>query len=90
MEAHAPEAMHPDQLDVNGLKGQLASQFGIDLEKEGIDLNTLNRHELGEALFERLKEKYEMKEAILGWNHDALSRAHGNAQLLTAYGRTTS
>jgi preprotein translocase subunit SecA len=66
METHAPEAMHPDQWDVNGLKGQLASQFGIDLEKEGIDLNTLDRHELGEAIFERLKEKYEMKEAILG------------------------
>jgi preprotein translocase subunit SecA len=66
MEAHAPEAMHPDQWDINGLKNQLASQFGIDLEKEGIDLNSLNRHELGETLFERLKEKYEMKEAILG------------------------
>ena len=51
---------------VNGLKGQLASQFGIDLEKEGISIDTLNRHELGEAIFERLKEKYEMKEAILG------------------------
>jgi preprotein translocase subunit SecA len=66
MEAHAPEAMHPDQWDVNGLKGQLASQFGIDLEKEGIQLDQLNRHELGEALFERLKEKYELKEVILG------------------------
>ena len=66
MEEHAPEAMHPDQWDINGLKSQLASQFGIDLEKEGIDLDTLNRHELGETLFERLKEKYEMKEAILG------------------------
>ena len=66
MEEHAPEAMHPDQWDINGLKSQLASQFGIDLEKEGIDLNTLNRHELGETLFERLKEKYEMKESILG------------------------
>jgi preprotein translocase subunit SecA len=66
MEAHAPEAMHPDQWDVNGLKGQLASQFGIDLEKEGIHLDTLDRHELGEAIFDRLKEKYEMKEAILG------------------------
>ena len=66
MDEHAPEAMHPDQWDVNGLKGQLASQFGIDLEKEGISIDTLNRHELGEAIFERLKEKYEMKEAILG------------------------
>ena len=66
MEAHAPEAMHPDQWDVNGLREQLAGQFGIDLEKEGIDLNTLDRHELGEAIFEHAKEKYEMKEAILG------------------------
>jgi preprotein translocase subunit SecA len=66
MEEHAPEAMHPDQWDINGLKSQLASQFGIDLENEGIDLNTLNRHELGETLFERLKEKYEQKELILG------------------------
>ena len=66
MDAHAPEAMHPDQWDVSGLKGQLASQFGIVLENEGIDLGTLNRHELGEAIFERLKEKYAMKESILG------------------------
>jgi preprotein translocase subunit SecA len=66
MDQHAPEAMHPDQWDMNGLKGQLASQFGIDLEKEGISVDTLNRHELGEAIFDRLKEKYEMKEAILG------------------------
>jgi preprotein translocase subunit SecA len=66
MEGHAPEAIHPDQWDVNGLKGQLASQFGVDLEKEGINIDTLDRHELGEAIFERLKEKYEMKEAILG------------------------
>ena len=66
MEAHGPEAMHPPQWDVNGLKGRLAGRFGVDLEKEGIDLNTLDRHELGEAIFERLKRKYEMKEAILG------------------------
>jgi preprotein translocase subunit SecA len=66
MDTHAPEAMHPDQWDVPGLRGQLASQFGLDLEKEGIDINTLDRHELGEMVFERLKEKYEIKEAILG------------------------
>ena len=66
MDQSAPEAMHPDQWDVNGLKGQLASQFGMDLEKEGISIESLNRHELGEAIFERLKEKYELKEAILG------------------------
>jgi preprotein translocase subunit SecA len=80
MDAHAPEAMHPDQWDVNGLKGQLASQFGIDLEKEGIHIDDLNRHELGEALFERLKEKYEVKEAILG---GATMRLHERMVMLS-------
>ena len=66
MDEHAPEAMHPDQWDTNGMKTQLLGQFGIDLGKEGIDVDSLNRHELGEAIFERLKEKYALKEAILG------------------------
>jgi preprotein translocase subunit SecA len=66
MEEHAPEAMHPDQWDVNGLKTKLLEQFGLDPEVEGIDFNRLNRHELGEAFFEKLKEKYELKEQILG------------------------
>ena len=68
MELHTPEAMHPDQWDVAGLKAKLLEQFGLDLEVEGIDVGQLNRHELGEGLFNRLKEKYEMKELILGSN----------------------
>ena len=66
MEEHAPDDKHPDEWDVNALKGKLASQFGLDPEAEGISIETLNRHELGEAFFARLKEKYEKKEAILG------------------------
>ncbi len=68
MEQHTPEAMHPDQWDVAGMKAKLLEQFGLDLEAEGIDVGQLNRHELGETLFNRLKEKYEMKELILGSN----------------------
>ena len=68
MEQHTPEAMHPDQWDVSGLKAKLLEQFGLDFEVEGIDVGQLNRHELGETLFNRLKEKYEMKELILGGN----------------------
>jgi preprotein translocase subunit SecA len=68
MEEHTPEAMHPDQWDINGLKSKLASQFGLDVAQEGIDIDALNRHDLGETLFERLKEKYELKEALLGSN----------------------
>jgi preprotein translocase subunit SecA len=43
----------------------LVGIFGIELEKE-IDASTLNRHELGEAIYERLKAAYEVKEQILG------------------------
>jgi preprotein translocase subunit SecA len=66
MEEFAPDSKHPDEWDVNGLKGRLLSQFGLDPEAEGIHIETLNRHELGEAFFERIKEKYGKKEAIIG------------------------
>ena len=66
MEAHAPEAMHPDQWDVNGLKGSPHRSSASILRRKALASTTLDRHELGEAIFDRLKEKYEMKEAILG------------------------
>jgi preprotein translocase subunit SecA len=66
LEEHAPETKHPDQWDVTGLKGKLVSQFGLDMEAEGINIDELTRHELGETLFEHLKEKYERKEKIIG------------------------
>ncbi|HEV2274876.1 MAG TPA: preprotein translocase subunit SecA [Acidobacteriaceae bacterium] len=66
MEEHAPDEKHPDEWDVKGLKEKLLSQFGLDPDAEGISIDTLNRHELGEAFFSRLKEKYEKKELILG------------------------
>ena len=36
------------------------------MAQEGIEIESLNRHDLGETLFEKLKEKYELKEALLG------------------------
>ncbi len=63
---HAPESAHPDQWDVAGITTKLKEQFGFDPASEGVDFGTLNRHELGETLFDKLKEKYEFKEAIIG------------------------
>jgi preprotein translocase subunit SecA len=62
----APESKHPDQWDLANLKQKLTEHFGFDAEAEGIDFGTLNRHELGDTLFDKLKEKYEMKEQIIG------------------------
>jgi preprotein translocase subunit SecA len=66
LDKHAPEAMHPDQWDVNGLSEQLRGQFGFDPAVEGVDFDKLNRHELGDTLFEKLKEQYQFKEEIIG------------------------
>jgi preprotein translocase subunit SecA len=66
LDQHAPIKMHPDQWDIKALKDQLVVQFGFDMEAEGVPAHELNRHELGEMLFERLKERYEAKEQIVG------------------------
>ena len=42
------------------------AQFGLDLDREGINPLEITRHELGEAAYNRLKEDYETKEKILG------------------------
>src|SRR6202000_3441718 len=48
------------------LKQKLVEHFGFNAETEGIAFDTLNRHELGDTLFDKLKEKYELKEQIIG------------------------
>jgi preprotein translocase subunit SecA len=51
---------------LDGLKAKLVEQFGLDMAAEGVDAGEMNRHELGETLFERLKERYDGKEQIIG------------------------
>jgi preprotein translocase subunit SecA len=60
-----PERIHPDQWNMDGLKTKLVEQFGLDLNTEGVNTGELTRHELGETLFERLKDRYTAKEQII-------------------------
>ncbi len=66
LDEFAAENLHPDQWNVKGLEDKLIGQFGLSLSAAGIDPKQLSRHELGEAIFEKLKEDYENKEKILG------------------------
>jgi preprotein translocase subunit SecA len=66
LDEFAPEKQHPDQWNTDGIKERLISQFGLNLDAEEIDISGMNRHELGETLFEQLKEHYAAKEAIIG------------------------
>jgi preprotein translocase subunit SecA len=66
LDEYAAEKLHPDQWNVKGLEEALVGQFGLNLKAAGIKPLELGRHDLGEAIFERLKKDYEVKEKILG------------------------
>jgi preprotein translocase subunit SecA len=61
-----PEKLHADQWDWDKLHEKLVSHFGFDYKAEELDVVDLTRHELGEHLFEALKERYEAKEQFIG------------------------
>jgi preprotein translocase subunit SecA len=66
LDEFAGEKVRPDQWNVKGLEDRLVGQFGLSLTAAGIKPEELARHELGDAIFERLRQEYEAKEKILG------------------------
>jgi preprotein translocase subunit SecA len=61
-----PVKAHVDDWDVKGLKDGIFTRSGVDIYAEGIKPETLNRQELGDAIFDKLKERYAAKEQIIG------------------------
>ena len=49
-----------------GLKDAIFTQFGVDIYAEGVKPETMNRPELGDAIFDKLKERYDAKEKLIG------------------------
>jgi preprotein translocase subunit SecA len=66
LDQYAPQQRHPDEWDYAGLKNQIFTRFGVDMTVEGIEAEKLNRQELGDALFAKLRERYDAKERLLG------------------------
>jgi preprotein translocase subunit SecA len=62
----APERVHPDQWDTAAMRLKIKEQFGLDLDAEGIKPEDLNRTQLGDAIFENLKDRYTAKEEVIG------------------------
>jgi preprotein translocase subunit SecA len=58
--------VHPDNWDVKGLKDAIFTRFGVDILAEGIKPESLSRQELGDAIFAKLKERYDAKEKLIG------------------------
>ena len=70
LDEFAGEKLHPDQWDLKGMNAKLIDHFGLNYDSlnigaTGINPHQLSRHELGEAIFEKLKQDYDAKEKIL-------------------------
>ena len=66
LEQYCPVKAHADDWNVKGLKDAIFTRFGVDILAEGIKPETLNRGELGDSIFNKLKERYEAKEKLIG------------------------
>jgi preprotein translocase subunit SecA len=85
LDEFAGEKLHPDQWDLKGIETKLNDHFGLsyaslNIGATGINPHQLGRHELGEAVFEKLKEQYEAKEKILS---SATMRYHERMVMLS-------
>jgi preprotein translocase subunit SecA len=66
MDEYCPPKGHVDDWNIRGLKDAVFTRFGVDFIAEGVKLEALNRQELGDAIFEKLKERYDAKEKLIG------------------------
>jgi preprotein translocase subunit SecA len=64
VDVRCPENAHPDAWDLAGLKTDVLSQFGYRVETA--EFTRMNRAEIEEAVFDRLMQKYQEKEDLLG------------------------
>ncbi len=62
----APEKVHPDQWDTPAMRARIKENFGLDLDREAIKPEDLSRKQLGDAIFENLRDRYEAKEEVIG------------------------
>ena len=66
MDQYCGVKVHPDNWDIKGLKDAIFTRFGVDILAEGIKPESLSRQELGDAIFAKLKERYDAKEKLIG------------------------
>ena len=66
LEQYCPPKAHADDWNVKGLKDAVFTRFGVDFLAEGVKPDALSRPELGDAIFQKLKERYDAKEKLIG------------------------
>ena len=66
LDQYCPPKAHVDDWDIKALKDAIFTRFGVDFLAEGVKPEQLNRQELGDAIFDKLKQRYEAKEKLIG------------------------
>jgi len=66
LERHCPPKDHVANWDLKALKDAIFTHFGVDTYAEGLKPEQMNRQELGDAIFDKLKERYDAKEKLIG------------------------
>jgi len=66
LEQYCPPKAHADDWDTKALKDAIFTRSGVDFLAEGVKPETLSRQELGDAIFDLLKQRYEAKEKLIG------------------------
>jgi preprotein translocase subunit SecA len=66
MDQFAARNVHAEDWDIKGLKDGIFTRFGVDFLAEGVKPESLNRQELGDAIFDKLKQRYDAKEKLIG------------------------
>jgi preprotein translocase subunit SecA len=66
IEEYCPAKAHAADWNIKGLKDAVFTRFGVDFLAEGVRADELNRQELGDAIFNKLKERYDAKEKLIG------------------------
>jgi preprotein translocase subunit SecA len=64
VDMRCPNDKHPDTWDLNTLRNDILSQFGTRIDLT--DISSMTGLELGDFILERLKQKYQEKEDMVG------------------------
>jgi len=66
VDEHLAVHKDPGDWDLEGLRNQLRHYYGFDSESEGLDLADRGLDEIGDAVWERLDQRYSAKEETVG------------------------
>jgi preprotein translocase subunit SecA len=66
LDQYLPEKAHAEQWDLNAFRTQVLTKFGVDLSAESVKLEEMGRQEIGDKVFDKLRERYNAKETLLG------------------------